>query len=645
MSRRLKIGCIVVAVVTVAGIAIPMKLIKARDVEVEVEQVAYADIDQTVTAVPVAGQPAGIVKPDEVKVIPKIGGEVMQLLVEEGDRVTAGQAIAYLDAREVRASLRQAQETAASARARVAQAAADAGAAPVRADTAVTEARAAFEQAKAKYSTALRGARSEEIERARQAVRQAEEDVKDTDASLATVRRGARSEEIASGEAALRQAEADLQSSEASLSLLQAGSRPEEIAQAEATLRDCESQCVLRTQELESDRSLAEKGYVSRNQLQAALSAYDTACARCDTARQQLAVAKQPHRTQELDQAQAAVRRSQEGVKRAKSDLALLRSRTTPEDLASAEARRASASSRLTAARAALRLSENQTTPEDLRVAAAAVSQSQASARRAEVDRVSIQQRALDVQALGADLRRSEAALQQAAERAGYTAISAPINGIVTRVNCKRGEYVQGGAIPLPSAEMAMLVITTTDRVWIECNIDESDVNDVAVGQTANVLLGEGREIKARVHQISPSVRQSQGDVRTFAVKLAVEGDTSKLHSGMSVDVDIVTKSIKQALSVPSFAIFDGKDNKYYVYVLEDGKAKKRGVTKGTAGRDRTEITKGVKAGETVITSLEAKGLVEGKQVKIAVKKPDDKDKKDPAPGGSTPAKAPSDAK
>jgi RND family efflux transporter MFP subunit len=628
MSRRLKIGCGVVVLLTAAGIIVPLRMIKSRIVEVDVEAVKRADIDQTVSAVPVAQQPAGMVKPDEVKVIPKVGGELLQLLVEEGDTVHAGQVIAYLDSRSLDADLRQAQETATAARARAEQVATDVRVAPTRAETAVEEARAAAEQAQAQYKTALRGARAEEIDRAREAVEQAEQDVTEADANLATVTRGARPEEIASAGSALDQASAQADSARANLDLLQAGPRPEEVSQAEFALGEAESQLALREQELASQQQLAEGGFVAANALKAAQTARDAALAARDTARERLALARQPHRPEEIRQAEAALRQARAAVERSQHDLDLMRTRSTPEDLASAQARRDAARSRLNSARAQLRLTETQTTPEDLATAAANVRKSKASARRTEAERVSVRQRELDLEMLEADWRRAEAALEQAAERAGYTIITAPIDGLVTRINSKKGEYVQGGAVPLPSAEIAMLVITDTDHTWVECNIDEADIYDVRVGQKAAIDLGEGRQMTGRVAQISPSIRLVQGDVRTFAVKLTVEGDASSLRSGASVYVDIITKSTHDVVSVPSFSVSEDKEGKFFVYVLEEGKAKKREVTKGVEGIERTEITKGLKEGEQIITSLEAKGLRDGKKVKV--RKPDDDTKPKP---------------
>jgi hypothetical protein len=94
----------------------------------------------------------------------------------------------------------------------------------------------------------------------------------------------------------------------------------------------------------------------------------------------------------------------------------------------------------------------------------------------------------------------------------------------------------------------------------------------------------------------------------------------------MSVDVDIIIQSTKDALSVPSFATFDDKEGKEYVYVIEDGKAKKLEVKKGARGIERTEIVEGLEEGQEIILSLEAKGLRDGKKVKLREKEEDDED-------------------
>ncbi len=617
MSRRVKIGCGVMVLLVGLAIVIPLKVLRGRPVQVDVDVAKRADIEETVVAVPVGGQPAAVVKPDEVKVIPKVGGELKSLLVEEGDYVQAGQILAFLDPKELDADLLQAQEAAIAARARAAQSAADLEAAPVRTRTAIEEAQAAVEQASATYRTALRGARKEEIERARQAVVQAEEDLKEAGASLATVRRGARPEEIGATEAALRQAEASAEAAKAQLDLVKVGPRPEEVAEAQAALDEAAAQVALRQKELESQKKLADGGYVSVNALRSAQTAYQAATASRNSAKERLALAKQPYRPEDIRKAEAAYRQATAQVEQSTHNLELTRKKTTPEDLATAQARRDAAAARLKSARADLELAEHRTTKEDLDSAAAGVRSQKAAAQRAEAERVSVRQRQLEVAALQADARRAEAALQQSGERAGYTTIRAPITGMVTQVNVKQGEYVQGGQMPLPSAEMAMLIITNTDRVWVEANIDEADVGKVRAGQAATLSLRDGGKVQARVHTVSPSIRLVQNEVRTFAVKLAVDKSTQALRSGMSVDVDIVVRSNRNCLSVPGFAIFEDKEGKEYVYLVRDGKAVKQEIKKGVEGIERVEITAGVKDADRIITSLEEKGLRDGARVKV----------------------------
>ena len=510
----------------------------------------------------------------------------------------------------------QARESADAARSRVASARADLEAQPVRTETSIEEARAALVRARATYDTTLRGARDEEVERSELAVVQAENDLTDAEATIATLERGARPEEIAAAEAGLRQSEASVESAQASLDLILAGARAEDVALAESTLSDAEGQVALRLAELNSQKELAEGGYVSPNALKASETAYESAVASRDSAKERLALVNNPYRPEEIDQSRASLASAKAALERATHDIALLKTRTTPEDLTSARARRDSAKARIAAAKADLRLTRTRSTKEDIDTAEAGVRQAEAGLARAEAERVAIRKQRLTIDQLESDYRRSLAALEQAADTAGYSIIHAPINGMVTRATVEEGEYVQGGAIALPSAEIAMVVITG-DTFWIDCNIDEADIDQVELKQEVEIFLTDTDILKGHVHHISPSVRLVQGDVRTFTVEVALDEPTTKLRSGMSVDADIIVKSEKDVVTVPAFAVFDDGKGDEYVYQYVDGKAEKKKITKGAQGIERTEILDGVGEGDDIITSLEAKGLADGKKVKI----------------------------
>jgi len=157
--------------------------------------------------------------------------------------------------------------------------------------------------------------------------------------------------------------------------------------------------------------------------------------------------------------------------------------------------------------------------------------------------------------------------------------------------------------------------------VRIEANIDEGDVGKVTVGQKATIVLRNGDRVPAHVTRISPSVRQVQNDVRTFAVTLAIDGPAQPFRSGMSVDVEIVVRATRNCLSVPAFAVFEDKGGKRYVYVVQNGRAVKRAITKGVEGIERVEASSGVKEGDLIVTSLEARGLRDGARVKATLKK------------------------
>jgi len=79
-----------------------------------------------------------------------------------------------------------------------------------------------------------------------------------------------------------------------------------------------------------------------------------------------------------------------------------------------------------------------------------------------------------------------------------YAEVRAPVNGIVTNVALKTGEYVEAGDL--------LLAIVDSSSRWVEANLKEVDLEYLRIGQAATVVLDSLPNVKwrARVASIAP---------------------------------------------------------------------------------------------------------------------------------------------
>ncbi len=213
----------------------------------------------------------------------EIGGRVAQVLVEEGDEVTAGQVLATLHAPDREQAVRAAEASLASARAQLEriragarpQEIAAAEAAAHQAEARLARAEAMLDQAKAELQRLKAGPKKEELVAAQARMEQAAARVRQAQAAYDRIAglpdaaarpealaleqatqeyiiakaqyealaRGATPEEIAIAEAQVKAAQADVEAAQAAvaeayarLDLLRAGPRPEDVAVAEAAV-------------------------------------------------------------------------------------------------------------------------------------------------------------------------------------------------------------------------------------------------------------------------------------------------------------------------------------------------------------------------------------------------------------------------
>lgn len=179
----------------------------------------------------------GTLESDEVDVATKIPGRLAWLGVQEGDAVTAGQAIGSLESKEVASKVTQAAGMYAAARTQQSQAAVGVKLQTKTVSDQVKQAEAGYRAAQARLRMAVNGARPQEVAQAAAAVDQANAAHKTAKASYerfhGLYQEGVipkqQEEEV---ELKYLSAQSAKAAAEAKLSLVQEGARKEEIDQA-----------------------------------------------------------------------------------------------------------------------------------------------------------------------------------------------------------------------------------------------------------------------------------------------------------------------------------------------------------------------------------------------------------------------------
>jgi HlyD family secretion protein len=98
---------------------------------------------------------------------------------------------------------------------------------------------------------------------------------------------------------------------------------------------------------------------------------------------------------------------------------------------------------------------------------------------------------------------------------------------------------------------------------------------------------------------------------------IALDSSPGFLKDGMTADVDILTSYVPKAIVVPNDAI-SKIGSISYVYVVENGIARKRSISVGKVSDTTTWVRSGLRPGEVIVAQKIA-GLTDGKRVKPLV--------------------------
>jgi multidrug resistance efflux pump len=193
--------------------------------------------------------------------------------------------------------------------------------------------------------------------------------------------------------------------------------------------------------------------------------------------------------------------------------------------------------------------------------------------------------------------------LDVAKDRLRDTRVMAPMDGVVTARNVQTGQIISSGVSNVGGGT-TVLTLSDLSHIFVLASIDETDIGDVQVGQTAKITADayQGKKFGGKVVRIATR-GVNVSNVVTFEVKIEVLGEERNLlKPEMTTNVDIITAQKDNVLYAPVGAVLR-QDGKYIVNVTEsDGSIQNRPVEVGISDDlNKTEIISGLKEGESVV--------------------------------------------
>ena len=282
---------------------------------------------------------------------------------------------------------------------------------------------------------------------------------------------------------------------------------------------------------------------------------------------------------------------------------------------------------------------------------------------RANQQRIAVKEAQTSIKSSEMRASQQQAMLRgQTSQREKATQLS-PLNGVIADIPTRVGEYAVSQLSTTP-----LMTIADMSQINIEVNVDETEINNVQVGQQAKVkvdALGD-KEIQAVVVQKNPlaiaksdqtgglSNRVNVQEAKEFKVTLELkelpEDIQTSLRPGMSSTATITTNTKNNVLAVPLESIVEkaptpsaspaatiagsvpaaspgGEKAKPQkgVYVIDSSnKVRFVEVTTGITGEADIEVMSGLKATDEIVRgpSRVLKTLKDGMTVARQTKKP-----------------------
>jgi RND family efflux transporter MFP subunit len=175
--------------------------------------------------------------------------------------------------------------------------------------------------------------------------------------------------------------------------------------------------------------------------------------------------------------------------------------------------------------------------------------------------------------------------------------ITAPMDGIVSKLPAEEGSYVQAAG--------SVATVTDYSQMKIAVKIGEYDILGVNEGDSVIVSIDALESTYDGTIKKIARDATVQGGVSYFEAEVEIEAD-EVVRSGMSAEVKLIIEDVKQVVSVPSAAVVADSNGEYFVYVKDPADPKNTTpvqipVTIGVTDGSYTQITQGLSEGDDIL--------------------------------------------
>lgn len=208
-------------------------------------------------------------------------------------------------------------------------------------------------------------------------------------------------------------------------------------------------------------------------------------------------------------------------------------------------------------------------------------------------DKISLQTAEDQIGYYQAKVEESQANVNSLQQQILDATIRAPIAGVITKVDKKVGETIQGAELPI--------TLISSDPLQIKVNIYEEEIVKIKVDNPVNIKVAAfpDETLAGKVIAIDPAEKLIDGVVY-YEITIAFDQMKDGLKAGMTADIVIETARKDNILIIPREAVRE--NGKTTVLVYKNKETSERDVEMGLQGNNNeVEVISGLSEGEEIV--------------------------------------------